>query len=390
MKSNKSLEQHIAVFGESGSGKTVLLSSFYGPTQEKGFKESNLYGVSADSVGQGARLHKNYLGMRDSAMVPETNRFTSTTYSFTMKPKQSNKKAKGAPFDSLRLVWHDYPGEWFEDDVSTEEEGQRRLDTFRSLLGSDVALLLVDAQRLLENPGEEDRYLKSLLANYHRGLELLKEDLLDNEGPLVDFPRIWVVALSKCDLLPGMDAFDFRDLVVQKAADDLDRLRDLIGEMVQGDEALTVGEDFVLLSSARFRDDRIEVTERVGLDLILPIAAALPFERHARWLESGLLPKKVAANLAEGAGTMAVALLAGLTLLNKLKVPKPVGVVLGVLNLVVTKDIVDKLAAMTSEKLKKTYSDALAQHQYLAAMLTRFRIELEKGEDAQVLLRSQR
>lgn len=27
-------EQHTAVFGESGSGKTVLVSSFFGPTQE--------------------------------------------------------------------------------------------------------------------------------------------------------------------------------------------------------------------------------------------------------------------------------------------------------------------------------------------------------------------
>ena len=27
-------EQNIAVFGEAGSGKTVLVSSFYGPTQE--------------------------------------------------------------------------------------------------------------------------------------------------------------------------------------------------------------------------------------------------------------------------------------------------------------------------------------------------------------------
>jgi ABC-type glutathione transport system ATPase component len=28
-------EQHIAVFGETGSGKTVLASSFFGPAQEK-------------------------------------------------------------------------------------------------------------------------------------------------------------------------------------------------------------------------------------------------------------------------------------------------------------------------------------------------------------------
>lgn len=34
MKLNRVLEQHVAVFGESGSGKTVLVSSFHGATQE--------------------------------------------------------------------------------------------------------------------------------------------------------------------------------------------------------------------------------------------------------------------------------------------------------------------------------------------------------------------
>jgi ABC-type lipoprotein export system ATPase subunit len=33
MQLKRALEQHIAVFGESGSGKTVMLSSFYGATQ---------------------------------------------------------------------------------------------------------------------------------------------------------------------------------------------------------------------------------------------------------------------------------------------------------------------------------------------------------------------
>src|SRR5699024_11338266 len=37
MATKRDLEQHIAVFGESGSGKTVLLSSFYGGTQDPQF-----------------------------------------------------------------------------------------------------------------------------------------------------------------------------------------------------------------------------------------------------------------------------------------------------------------------------------------------------------------
>lgn len=44
-------EQHVAVFGESGSGKTVLVSSFFGPTQE-GSYSNDLWDLVADDTGQ--------------------------------------------------------------------------------------------------------------------------------------------------------------------------------------------------------------------------------------------------------------------------------------------------------------------------------------------------
>ena len=73
MQLSRALEQHIAVFGESGSGKTVLVSSFYGATQEPQFLKSSLFDVVADDTGQGHRLHRNYLGMRDSARLPRAD-----------------------------------------------------------------------------------------------------------------------------------------------------------------------------------------------------------------------------------------------------------------------------------------------------------------------------
>ena len=159
MPAAKTLVQQIAVFGESSSGKTVMLSSFYGATQEPQFLKSSLFHVVADNIGQGNRLHKNYLGMRDSAQVPEPNHFAATSYAFSLKLKSgpNAKTMKTDSFDAMRLVWHDYPGEWFEQDVSGPEEAQRRAETFRGLLGSDVALILVDGQRLIDNAGEEER-----------------------------------------------------------------------------------------------------------------------------------------------------------------------------------------------------------------------------------------
>jgi len=56
MQVSRALEQHIAVFGESGSGKTVMVSSFYGATQEPQYLKKSLIYIVADDFGQGNRL----------------------------------------------------------------------------------------------------------------------------------------------------------------------------------------------------------------------------------------------------------------------------------------------------------------------------------------------
>ena len=278
-------EQHIAVFGGSGSGKTVLVSSFYGAAQEQAFLKESLFHVIADNTGQGNRLRQYYLGMKNSGQVPEHTKFAAIPYSFTIKLKDQGdtKAAKKRPFDALRLVWHDYPGEWFEEEPSSDGEAARRVETFRRLLGSHVAVVLVDGQKLLDYAGEEEKYLKSLLWDVRNGILRLKDDLLDDGRPLAQLPRIWIVALSKADLHPDLDVHGFHDLVIEKAAGDLTSLQEVLQGLVQVPEALSIGEDFLLLSSAKFEPGTIEVSERVGLDLLLPVASMLPLERLAQW-----------------------------------------------------------------------------------------------------------
>jgi hypothetical protein len=383
MQLSRALVQQIAVFGESGSGKTVLLSSFYGATQEPQYRQKTLFDVVADDIGQGNRLHRNYLGMRDSARPPISTHFSATSYSFSIRLKEgSGTKAMTArPFDTLRLVWHDYPGEWFEQDVSGPEEAERRVDTFRSLLGSDVALLLVDGQRLLDNSGEEERYLKSLLNNFRNGLLTLKDDLLEDGKPLVEFPRIWIIALSKSDLLPNVNVFNFRDLLIGKACDEIEELRKVLARLVEASDALSVGEDFMLLSSAKFEPDKIEVTKRVGLDLILPLAAMLPFERLVRWEQVTQIPLKVLENLLGGAGDLVVVKWIG----RKVRLPGTMGRLLKV-----AVPIFLSVAKLAGEKLGEINSEALGKHDYLIATLTSFRMDLNKAEEEEILLRSRR
>jgi hypothetical protein len=379
-------EQHIAVFGEAGSGKTVLVSSFYGPTQE-GSYVNDLWDLVALQTGQGHRLYQNYLGMRDSATAPMPTRFANTTYEFSVKLKSGDDdEAKKRPFDELRLAWHDYPGEWFQEDPSSAEERNRRTDTFISLLRSDVALLLVDGQKLLDYSGEEERYLKALLGNFRQNLMRLKDDLLVKDGPLIEFPRIWILALSKADLFPDWDVNTFRDLVILKAADDLGRLRATIAELINTPEALSIGEDFMLLSSAKFelKSDamepvEIDLTKRIGLDLILPIASLLPLERRVLWEERMTIPRKVVDSLADGADVIAAAL-TGAKFASVEKLLKKVAKSDKRAEFVAK--ALPALAAaikVAGPKLKEMNQQARAQHNHLRAMLTQFKLDLEHG-----------
>lgn len=386
-------EQHLAVFGESGSGKTVLASSFYGPTQDKS-SSNDLWDLVADDTGQGNRLYRNYVGMKAHAMAPPPTRFEGTTYYFSVKLKRGGTaKEKKRPFDILRLAWHDYPGEWFHESPSSEEEANRRVDTFRSLLRSDVALLLVDGQKLLDNKGEEERYLKSLLTNIRQGLLQLKEDLLAGEDRLVEFPRIWIIALSKADLFPDWDVHSFRDLVIWKANEHIEHLRETLQGFVVTPDAFSMGEDFMLLSSAKFELSSagpepvaIDVTKRVGINLILPVASLLPLERRVQWQEKIKIPMKVLDSLADGAETLAT-VLTGRT---------GVGVAAVVAKLPKVGPLASKVAIpaliaatkVAGPKLRQINEQAREKHDYLTATLTQFKLNLDQGETDRLLIRS--
>jgi hypothetical protein len=379
-------EQHLAVFGASGSGKTVLISSFYGAAQEQSFVKDSLFNVIAEDTGQGHRLRQNYLGMKNSATLPSLTKFSTTPYSFLIKLKNPGdpKFAKGRQFDALRLVWHDYPGEWFEEDPSSEEEARRRIGTFRSLLRSDVALILVDGQKLLDHAGEEERYLKSLFWGLRDGLERLKDDILDEGQPLKEFPRIWIIALSKADLHPGLDARRFQDLVIEKSASEVSALHEVLKEFVRFPEALSVGEDFLRVSSATFEPGRIEVSRRVGLDLLLPVAALLPLERLARWDARLQIPRRLVDQLVHNSDSITKFLRDPALLLVLRRIPrfgKPLSLALPTLA---------KVIAVSTPKVRTLNAAARAKGDYVTAVLTQFRLDLDRGVEEGVLIKSLR
>ena len=383
-------EQHIAVFGESGSGKTVLASSFYGPSQEKAYS-NDLWDLVADDTGQGNRLLPE-LPRHERRCDGSSAHQIRGAYLLLLGETQGggDAKAKKRPFDILRLAWHDYPGEWFEQSPSSEEEANRRVDTFRSLLRSDVALLLVDGQKLLDYKDEEERYLKSLFTNFRQGLLRLREDLLAGEDRLVEFPRIWIIALSKADLFPDWDVHSFRDLVIRKAAEHIDHLRETLRDFVVTPEALSLGEDFMRLSSAKFELSsagrepvEIDVTKRFGVDLILPVASLLPLERRVQWEEKMEIPRQVLDTVADNADTLAAVLIGAKPGVYKLvaKLPKVGPLVRAAFPALIA------AVKMSDPQIRKINEQARENHDYLTATLTQFRLDLDQGEADGLLIR---
>ncbi len=375
-------DQHIAVFGERGSGKTVLISSFYGMTQDSSY-DTSLYTVRAESTKQGNALHANYLQMLEDDTPPlSTAAADAQAYKFVL---DLTGEAKPKEFDGLRLVWHDYPGEWFTEDPSTEdpEELEARVRTFRNLMQSDVAFILVDGQKLLDYASQEEKYLKLLLADFKNELLNRKDDILIDGKKQDRFPRIWVFALSKADLHPDLDVQKFRNLMVKKAQGDMAALGDALKEFVTTDEALSIGEDFILLSSAKFEPNAIKVSERIGLDLILPVATMLPLERLALWAKRYDISAKVLAKLVDNVDDYLPRLMDVLKLVA-VKIPK-----IGLFVAAWLIPALEQFAPVAKEQLEQAYEDALAKKDYGAATLAKFGRDLAEGEERKVLRRGQ-
>lgn len=393
LKPQSATLQQIAVFGTARSGKTTLLSAFYGTTQEPNYVLQKPYAVIAENQGEAAQLYHNYTTLRDTGTYPDvTTHLNMNAHAFTVRLRENSQQqtvtapgslfgkrkknfpanpASEKPFDAMRLVWHDYPGEWLEEPAVNAAEAQHRGEVFRSLLGSQVALLLIDGAKLLQNKGNEAVYLQQLLHTYTSGLLQVRDEVLPDGKPLLEFPRIWIFALTKADLLPDIDVYQFKQLMLNSAASQLTDLRETIESFIQTREALSVGEDFLLLSAAQHNH---------GVEILLPLAAILPFERHAKWAKRLNLPGTFSTVLIQGASVAALALMSG-----KIKIlPAPLRWGLSLLGSAGVERGIKHLGT----KLKDHSAISKKRAKLLSNALHGFYADLAAAEKARVFLRS--
>ncbi|WP_047240067.1 TRAFAC clade GTPase domain-containing protein [Corynebacterium epidermidicanis] len=380
MNQNRTVDQQIAVFGQSGSGKTVLLCSFYGAARDKIQLDQSLFDLHAQD-NRHTTLISQYLGMKEDHKVPQLTRFASVQTEFKLKQKGLGLKEL-AKTDSVRLTWWDYPGDWFERGTSTESERQDKAQTFRKLLGSDVALFLVDGQRLQEYVGEEERYLRYLFDSFSSTLNDIQDDILQSGGLLKQFPRIWVLALSKADLWPDMTVQDFENLLNKKAASEINTLRSKLLEFIEDDEAFSFGKDFLLLSSAKFSLGSIDMSERKGIDVLLPLACVLPIQRHLWWHELKILPMNLAEKLLDLELVKALVPVA----IKALRIGKGTGKI-KYLAAGAFADLVEQMADQSFDSLARIQAEATEKREFLRALVADFTQRLNQAENDRVLLR---
>jgi hypothetical protein len=137
------------------------------------------------------------------------------------------------------------------------------------------------------------------------------------------------------------------------------------------------------------------VTKRVGIDLILPVAALLPLERRVQWQEKMQIPMKVLDTLADGADTMATVLIGGKAFGVKKLAAKiaRVGPLAGKATIpaLAAAATIPALAAaskMAGSQLRQINEQARERHDYLTATLTQFKLDLDQGETDRLLIRS--
>jgi hypothetical protein len=268
-------EQHIAVFGESGSGKTTLLSVFYGKQQGLRFSEESGYELLASDVSQGNQLLSQYHQIQDDLIAP--TRLKVSRYEFFVRPGMQ-KKSKNA----IRLVWHDYPGEWLTE-TKQGEENERKKKVFESLVKADVAYFLVDASKLKK---EGSKYLKRLFGNFKDQLVRIHEDCLGNKKlPFKYFPRLWFICLSKADIFPEWTVQKFKK-ELEVASEEIANVERVLNTFVRKQQKVDFQSGYLLLSSLKVNAKTLKIEnweKTVGVDAIVPISFFAPIFRAYKW-----------------------------------------------------------------------------------------------------------
>lgn len=249
-------EIQIALFGQSASGKTTLLASYFGNQQRNSFEKEHGYRLAAKDTSMGNKLLSRYYKMEEEGEFP-LGTVTFEEYHF-------NFMVHNIAEPSFKIVWHDYPGGWWENSPKDKNEEQVRREAFKNLLKSHVGILLIDGEKYHRH-GKS--YVNPLFDQFKNEIRNIKDSLASDGNPIADFPKQWIIAISKADILPeSMTAEDICKKIVMSSSDQLAGLAEAV-------DSKDFGCQYMLISSAIGKDKKvINAHQYIGIQLIAPVA----------------------------------------------------------------------------------------------------------------------
>lgn len=260
--SEQPLELNIAFFGARGAGKTCLVSSFYGYQQSADFMQSKGYGLCAGTCEVDTALTQHFKGISDGRWPLSSSSFKAYAFDFVVTELSHLPPV-------ARVNWLDYPGDWWHQTLDPSTSRQEA-EEFARVLKCDVAFLLVDGARYAQ---EGARYLQALIPLMKRQFERHRQIMVQHDLPVDSYPRRWILALAKADLMaPDYGAREFHDEIERHARAERDQLARAIHQL-QGmkNDRPEVLFDYMVLSALP-RPQRAGRSVPFGMELITPVA----------------------------------------------------------------------------------------------------------------------
>lgn len=244
----------IALFGESGSGKTTFLSKYFGIVGSGTFGRQFGYDISCVDKEKGAELLHKYFDMTDNNTFPPSTHDIGRYYPFMFNIYKQPKPI-------LHFEVSDYPGEWWNKSPLPPEANE----FLASLLASDVGFLFIDGSKYLKHG---KGYLCALFGSFYNAIVHMP--------PSLNLPKQWVLIISKCDLLEeAFSAKEMSQIVLSDpiVSDSLQRLSQVVG-------CPALGEDVLLLSSVKSFDGvTIQSVDDLGFQYFAPLSLFKALEK---------------------------------------------------------------------------------------------------------------
>lgn len=246
-------EIQIALFGQSGSGKTTFLASYFGNQQRHSFEKTKGYALEAQDISTGSKLISEYYRMEEGSFPMGTESFSE--YRF-------NLKISGIHKPGLQVVWYDYPGGWWERTPFDKSEAQERKLSLKKIVSSDVGIVMIDASKYLRNGMS---YIQALFDSFRNEIRRLKDSIPSGEE--MKLPSEWMIVISKSDMLPAEKrAEDLSKEIISHAFEQFNGIGEALGSK-------SFGKQFLLVSSALADKNKvIDAHKFIGLQLIAPLS----------------------------------------------------------------------------------------------------------------------